>query len=347
MGAVTFSIDIELVKFLKKTLPSLDMFVETGTFKGDTVASVKSFFQEIITIELAEEYYHLSRLRFYDDAKVKVIQGDSAQQLKKCQNYLASKSVIYWLDAHWCVAENTAGAMSQCPLLSELAAINHLNNDSVILIDDARLFLAPPLVPHEITDWPSFNDILAGFKMLSTQHSLMILNDCILFYPSKIERDLRAFSHHNGVDWLTILDLSRNYQNLLNQLGEKDEEIDNLKRECNQKDQEIVDKQAEIVALQEICNQREHEMWNKEQEIADLSRICELRSVELGAKQQVIEVLQSACEQRESELLSKENEIVKLIEVCDKREQVILTLNKKIFDLKTEYQNSIGRKQSW
>lgn len=334
MGAVTFSIDIELVKVLKKTLPSLDIFVETGTFKGDTVALVKSFFQEIITIELAEEYYHLSRLRFYDDAKVKVIQGDSAQQLKKCQNYLASKSVLYWLDAHWCVAESIAGVMSQCPLLSELVAIARLNNDSVIIIDDARLFLAPPPVPHEITDWPSFNDILAGFKMLSTQHSLMVLNDCILFYPNKIEENLRAFSHHIGVDWLTILDRSRDYQNLLNQLGEKDEEIDKLKGECNKKDQEIIDKQAEIIALQEICNQREHEVRSKEQEIADLSRICEQRLVEMDAKQQVIETLQSTCEQRESELCTKEQEIVKLIEICNKREQVILTLNQKIIDLK-------------
>jgi hypothetical protein len=45
MGAVTFSIDLRLVEFLKGVLP-LDVFVETGTFEGKTLASVHPCFRE-------------------------------------------------------------------------------------------------------------------------------------------------------------------------------------------------------------------------------------------------------------------------------------------------------------
>jgi hypothetical protein len=45
MGAISFSIDIELVKFLKENL-GLEAFVETGTFEGETLEK----FQIFITI---------------------------------------------------------------------------------------------------------------------------------------------------------------------------------------------------------------------------------------------------------------------------------------------------------
>ena len=50
MGAVTFTLDVHLVECLKEALP-LSVFVETGTFKGDTLAEVEPFFDRLITIE--------------------------------------------------------------------------------------------------------------------------------------------------------------------------------------------------------------------------------------------------------------------------------------------------------
>ena len=55
MGAVHFSLDTNLVKAIKSVL-SLDVFVETGTFKGDTIENVKDYFTEIHSVELSEEY---------------------------------------------------------------------------------------------------------------------------------------------------------------------------------------------------------------------------------------------------------------------------------------------------
>ena len=53
MGAINYSLDPNLVYKLKSTLP-LNILIETGTFKGDTVDKFKNFFDKIISIELSE-----------------------------------------------------------------------------------------------------------------------------------------------------------------------------------------------------------------------------------------------------------------------------------------------------
>ena len=56
MGAVFFSLDRRLVDFLQQALP-LPVFVETGTFRGDTIAEVADRFDEVHTVELSEELF--------------------------------------------------------------------------------------------------------------------------------------------------------------------------------------------------------------------------------------------------------------------------------------------------
>src|SRR5690606_22307867 len=102
----------------------------------------------------------------------------------KWASSLHEKSVLYFLDAHWCVAEDTAGELSQCPLLDETRAIGQLNAQSVLLIDDARLFLAPPPEPHVLADWPDLSKLLAALKRLAPSHHLMVLNDTFVLYPA-------------------------------------------------------------------------------------------------------------------------------------------------------------------
>ena len=159
MGAVTFSLDPRLVASLQAVLP-LDVLVETGTFKGDTIAEFESRFNKIVSIELSDVLWADAVKRFEQHQHVQILQGSSPEKLREHISKLQNVGVLYWPDAHWCVASDTAGELSQCPLLEELRAIGKLNNESVVLIDDARLFLAPPLAPHEISQWPSFQKIV-------------------------------------------------------------------------------------------------------------------------------------------------------------------------------------------
>lgn len=271
MGAVNFSIDLELVAALKKTLP-LDVFVETGTFRGDTVELVKDLFGEIHTVELSPEYYEAARARFAEWRHVDLVHGDSAAVLAEWAPRLHERSVLYFLDAHWCVADATAGEASQCPLLAEIGAVGQLNQESLIVIDDARLFLAPPPEPHEISHWPSLNGVIEALRAVSAEHQVMVLNDNIICFPCSVETIMREYGHAHGLDWLEALHKTRDYDNLRRQfldlqkqLEKKDEEIRSLKADCNNKDEEIR-------SLKQICEEREHVIFQLDGRVKFLER---------------------------------------------------------------------------
>jgi hypothetical protein len=204
VGAVDFSIDVRLVEALRAALP-LAVFAETGTFEGEAVARVRQLFSKIHSVELSDSYYTQAKERFAADANVELHHGDSAAVLGELRPQLEAISVLYWLDAHWCVAEDTAGGRSQCPLLSELTAIGHLNRESVVLIDDARLFLATPPHPHEATDWPHFQSVLDRLRLLSSEHELTVMNDVLIYSPAVAREALSSYARSYGVDWLAKL----------------------------------------------------------------------------------------------------------------------------------------------
>ena len=131
------SLTFDEIKKFSEYLP--DIFVETGTYMGDTVNNVLSNFDRIYSIELSQEYANLSSKRFEHIPKVKIIEGDSVQVLNGlCKNI--NNSVFFWLDGHWS-SGNTARGPLDCPLLEELKIINsNLKSQCIIAIDDVRLF---------------------------------------------------------------------------------------------------------------------------------------------------------------------------------------------------------------
>lgn len=267
MGAVHFSIDIRLIHELKRHLP-LEVLIETGTFEGDTVAEVRSLFDVVHTVDLSETYYEQARLRFQEDAAVHVHLGRSPGFIAKLVPHLTDSSVLFWLDAHWCASEGTAGEASQCPLLEELSAIGHVNQQSVVLIDDARLFLCPPPSPHEITEWPAFEDVLGILRTLSSEHRFMVLNDVVMFFPQRLQQALEEFAHLSAIDWLSVMDKSRDYDRVL-------VEFENLAEDARKKD-------VEIAGLARVCSERLALIQSQSEEIEALRKLLKSTAYRLG-----------------------------------------------------------------
>jgi len=236
MGAVTFSLDRKLVEFVKVVLP-LDNLVETGTFKGDSLELFKNDFRSLYSVELSLEYFETAKKRFAGDLNINLKHGNSAKLLKELSLKLKDCSALYFLDAHWCVASNTAGEASQCPLLEEIRALNSLNSDSLVVIDDARLFLAAPLAPHEISQWPTFDEVIKELHALSNVHEIAVVNDVIIYFPKRVRGEIQKYSQKYGLDWLRAassisndwLEISEEkelvIQDLILQLKEKEELI--------------------------------------------------------------------------------------------------------------------------
>lgn len=204
MGAIHFSIDVKLAELLVREL-GLSIFVETGTFQGDSVELVKPLFQEIHTCELSPELHQKACSRFEGIKGIHCHLGPSEQSLQKISRELQGSPVLYWLDAHWCAAENTAGEESQCPLLEELDAITPLHADSVVWIDDARYLMSPPPKPHVCKGWPKWHEVHTKFNSIGgNTHQYVFANDTILLYPKRLEDIIWGYLWENGVDLVKI-----------------------------------------------------------------------------------------------------------------------------------------------
>ncbi len=208
MGAVHFSLDVNLVEALRRVLP-LETLVETGTFQGDTVAQLLPHFREIHTVEWSPELCSQAQARFRNQAHVHCANDSSPPWLRRLQPSLAARSVLYWLDAHWCNAADTAGQDAQCPLLEELDAIESLNETSVVLIDDARLFLSTPPHLHQCEQWPRLQPLLERLRRLSDRHEVVVVNDVMVFSPVTARTAVAEYCHAHAVDWAAAMETSR------------------------------------------------------------------------------------------------------------------------------------------
>ena len=300
MGAVNFSLDVELVNALKKALP-LPVFFETGTFKGDTVDVVLPFFDRLITAELSESLWLEVTNRFAGEKRVEPYLGNSPDIIAKFQPALKDSSVLYWLDAHWCVANDTSGEQSQCPLLEEILAIGQLNDQSVILIDDARLFLAPPPKPHEVSQWPSLNNIINKLHKLSNHHELIVINDVIVFYPTNVREPIVEYAREVGVDWL------RANQSL-----------------------------NENISLREAIEEKEAETQEKHEALERLTKSLEEKEAETQEKHEALMRLTKSLEEKEAETQEMHEALERLTKSLEEKEAVLQELNTALFALQTK-----------
>jgi len=161
---------------------SLQTFVETGTFLGDTVDFFKDKFDKVYSIELSEELAQKATRRFTGDPNVKIIQGDSGIVLKEL---IASFSApaMFWLDGHYSSEFfvngeyiKTAKADKDTPIEKELSFLLHSSFQHVILIDDARLFTG-------LGDYPSLRTIRKMTRTAKHAYDCFVEKDIIHIIP--------------------------------------------------------------------------------------------------------------------------------------------------------------------
>ena len=314
MGAIFFSLDATLARLLQREL-SCDVFFESGGFEGDTIAVVKELFDRVVSVELAPTYAQGLRTRFLEEKNVEIVEGDSAATLEKMNAALRDSRVLYWLDAHWCDANAVDAAIHQCPLLRELRALGNLNEHSAVVIDDARLFLAPPLAPHEVTDWPTWAQISKLIEANSgSTHDVMVVNDCIVIFPRAMRGAMAEYAQTRGADWLKIADLSREHATILTAAEDRLRLINELHEAAGRANHTLV------------------ESGNTEARLIDgnhaLTARAALAQSELEAKERVIQEMVRGARQNDQrvQLLLSDNEVVSLR--LHEKEEAVFELEK-------------------
>lgn len=131
-----------------RTLYNIDLFVETGTYLGVTTAYVQKFFKRVYSIELSETLAQEAMHHFKNKPHVTILQGDSGLLLGKIVAENPVKK-IFWLDAHYSAGITASSAtFGDTPISKEIEEIlNHWVDKSVILVDDAGLFVGKDNYP--------------------------------------------------------------------------------------------------------------------------------------------------------------------------------------------------------
>lgn len=191
MGSATWGPPREIVHGLS-ALCGPRVFVETGTFLGETAAWAACHFDQVYSIEAAVNFHREASQRHARLRNIRFLHGESQTLLPRVIAQL-DQPALFWLDAHWSGGA-TWGKDNECPLLDELATINDSPFDHVVLIDDARLFLAPPPSPHRAEQWPDIGRISS--LLAKGGRRLAVLEDVIVGVPERHGPLFAAFLQH-------------------------------------------------------------------------------------------------------------------------------------------------------
>jgi hypothetical protein len=125
------------------------LWIESGTYYGNTTNMLSKIAHKVISIEADERLFNLAKKKFKKINNIEIVLGKSEDLLKDIlkKNY-SYKNICIYLDAHLCqdhlINKKTFGSEETgTPIKIELNSIeNEKNNfDNInLLIDDIRLF---------------------------------------------------------------------------------------------------------------------------------------------------------------------------------------------------------------
>lgn len=187
MGRVFNGIHRELALKLKQ-VNKAEVFIETGTYIGNTSKWASEYFKKVHTIETNKEFYKRALKTLSSFKNVQCSFEDSVDGLRKLRKKIDS-NVLFWLDAHASSTDNF-DLERECPLLEELEIVNQFTN-SIIMIDDARYFLSPPPDPWHWQQWPNIQSILQ--VQTFNDNTVYVIDDVIISVPAYYTEQVSQF----------------------------------------------------------------------------------------------------------------------------------------------------------
>ncbi len=150
---------------------SIKIFIETGTYLGDTIMSLRNNFDKIYSIELDKILFENAKNKFSKYHHIHIFQGDSSDILPDILLKI-NQPALFWLDGHYSGGITSKGNLNT-PVIKEIELIlSHKIKNHVILIDDARLFIGKE-------DYPTLIEFEAFIKKIDLKLDFQVHNDII------------------------------------------------------------------------------------------------------------------------------------------------------------------------
>lgn len=223
MGFKHYGVDTEglPVNYIKNYLNkfNIPVFIETGTAGGHSVRAAAGLFRECHTIEIVE-----GRSEGDYPENVKRYYGNSPDLLPGIIKPFLHEYVFFWLDAHYSEPHESKPEVVECPIIEEIRAIRP-HKKAVIMIDDARLFLAPPKWPCDYTRWPAFSAVFNTLLGCFPFHFVTVIDDYIVCIPNEMKEVLRVEWWENQDKRFPCeedkvkMSVKKSYENLMRYIG--------------------------------------------------------------------------------------------------------------------------------
>ena len=165
------------------------IFIESGTFLGETTIKLQPYFNTLYTVELSEKYFNMfnSIKNSRNLNNIFNYQGETSDILPDIFKLFDDKNkCIFWLDGHFSSGD-TAKGKKDCPLIEECQIIDQLypSDEMIILIDDVWLFKT-----YIKEDWSDIN--IESIKKCFTNFE--ISKEVILYHETVLDqKDILAF----------------------------------------------------------------------------------------------------------------------------------------------------------
>lgn len=147
------------------------IFVETGTYMGDTVKlALEAGFNMIHSIELNKPLYDRAVEMFKDEPRVKIWLGDSVDILPQIIKEIGNEPATFWLDAH-ASGPLKGGKSGGGPVVDELKMVAESPcKEHTIFIDDKRLFGS--------AEWSyvKFEDAMDELQKINIEYDVVFLD---------------------------------------------------------------------------------------------------------------------------------------------------------------------------
>lgn len=152
--------------------PHPGVFVETGTYYGDTVEAVKDMYSSVISIEVDATFHKNACARFAQDKNVQIVHGDCARKLPEVLAEL-QEPAVFWLDGHYSGGETGKGEIEDPILISLNQIAAHPVREHVIFIDDARTF-------DGREGRPDISEVFNCIKKIDSRYVIRVQSDIIV-----------------------------------------------------------------------------------------------------------------------------------------------------------------------
>jgi predicted O-methyltransferase YrrM len=131
------------------------VFIESGTYLGDTVAYFRPHARRIVSVEVEPALYAAAQRRFSGETAIEIVEGDSLTLLPAIVAGCQSPPLV-WLDGHFSGGVTGQGAeVEPAPAILEALRVAA---GTTIVVDDLRMFGRDP------EPWPSLDRLVAAAR---------------------------------------------------------------------------------------------------------------------------------------------------------------------------------------